>query len=168
MFTETNNLSHRHLWALVATLGLVTGCEDTKPKSLEDCLIQGLKGVTSDQAAKTITYACTQKFPKPEKAAMALDYTALAKLKAEFRPIGGTMLDGSLYNGNQDLQLSTVNVSVRVSTNGPGSPEVWSQEYKIDLYCPPQKSAYTTIHLGRQIGNHKVEYYIVSATGSRE
>ena len=162
------NLPHRHLCALVATLVLVTGCEDPKPKSLEDCLIQGLKGVTSDQAAKTITFACTQNFPKPEKATIALSSTALAKLKPEFKQLGGTMLDGSLYNGNQDLQLSTVNVVVRVSANGPGTPEVWSQEYKLDLYCPPQQSAYTTIHLGRQIGNHKVEYYVVSATGSRE
>lgn len=33
------------------------------PKTYEDCILQGMKGVTSDVAARTIQAACSEKFP---------------------------------------------------------------------------------------------------------
>ena len=36
------------------------------PKNYEDCVLQGMKGISSDHAARVVQIACLEKFPKKE------------------------------------------------------------------------------------------------------
>ena len=48
---------------LAALVSYLAPWRALEPKSFEDCILVGMKGVSANQAADAITYACRKKFP---------------------------------------------------------------------------------------------------------
>jgi len=119
------------------------------PRSLEDCILENMKGVTSDDAAKQIQYACMMKFSdnEPTKKCKMREMTA-----AEAANVTGNAsisrtpyFSGSFYNGNSVATIDEIVVIFKADNIKP------PQEYKLFLSSPiaPKSSntAGTTVQL---------------------
>jgi hypothetical protein len=60
-------------WAIMALAAAVGAAavygliQLSGPSNFDDCLLAGLKGVSSDYAAKGVAIACGRKFPRPQE-----------------------------------------------------------------------------------------------------
>lgn len=118
------------------------------PRSLEDCILENMKGVTSDDAALQIRVACMQKFPgdEPKKCKMREMTPAEANNVTGNASISNTpYFSGSFYNGNSVATVDEIVVIFRADNIKP------PQEYKLYLSYPiaPKSSntAGTTVQL---------------------
>jgi hypothetical protein len=103
------------------------------PRSLEDCILENMKGVTSDDAALQIRVACMQKFPgdEPKKCKMREMTAAEANNVTGNASISSTpYFSGSFYNGNSVATVDEIVVIFRADNIKP------PQEYKLYLSYP--------------------------------
>ena len=121
------------------------------PRTLEDCILQNMKGVTSDDAAKQIRAACMMKFSdnEPTKKCKMREMTTAEAANvtgnASVSNYGNPYFSGSFYNGNSVATVDEINVIFRA--DNIKTP----QEYKLYLQYPisPKSSntAGTTVQL---------------------
>jgi hypothetical protein len=116
------------------------------PATYQECILENMKGVTSDEAARSIRVACAQQFPRPDTsprpatcAARLLTKDEKHLLKAKWRTYehfsvtnegntyGDTAISVSLYNGNSNIALKSI--TVRLSKES--DPGEVAQIYKI-------------------------------------
>ena len=98
LFLLTSNYSYA--WSLLG------------PSTLEDCILENMKGVTSDDAALAIRVACMKKFPgdatkqckmREMTSAEAKNVTALARMKEKYF-ISGLKMDVLVRPRTNDLR----------------------------------------------------------------
>lgn len=98
-----------------------------QPTTFQECILDGMKGVTSDMAAKAILATCDQKFRKPEPPSVDLPYEALSNLvgHAEWdipypkKDHLSTHFTGTIYNKNKDWTVTSLSIRVW-QVNKPG------------------------------------------------
>lgn len=121
------------------------------PSDYDECIIDGMKNVTSDVAARLIRQSCAKKFPgkkTPRTPWQTLPSDATERLtgKAYIDRLG--RLTGNFYNGNADWVVSDVTISIRergwakklfdLSMKEP--PEPHREIYKISIFLPSYAS----------------------------
>lgn len=100
------------------------------PKTYEECILQNMKGVTSDSAATQIQVACAVKFLDKkdnscEKRELRPEELKLVKGTASFSNYSGEpYFRGNFYNGNQQIPLTDIIVSIQAKNIVP--PETYS------------------------------------------
>lgn len=106
------------------------------PRSLEDCILENMKGVTSDDAATQIRAACMLKFSdnEPTKKCKMREMTA-AEAKnvtgnASISNYSAPYFSGSFYNGNSVATIDEIVVIFRADNIKP------AQEYKLYMQYP--------------------------------
>ncbi|MCD8523942.1 MAG: hypothetical protein LRY72_17015 [Saccharospirillaceae bacterium] len=81
------------------------------PKDYDDCILQGMKGVTSDIAAAHIAKSCREKFAtgKKEASCKAVEFNALemeeVKTDLEITWVGN-YITVAVYNGNRNKTVT--------------------------------------------------------------
>ena len=127
------------------------------PSNYDECIIDAMRGVSSDVAARAIIESCENLFPKPQREAapQATDPAApvapalldtadsrsltddeLARLNATAKVFGSTYRV-TVNNGNPDLALTEVTIAVW-DDNDPASSR---KEYSEAVQIAPQSSA---------------------------
>jgi hypothetical protein len=110
----------------------LSGCNPFKKQTFEDCLLENLKGVKSDDAAADIKYACLVKTSnnedtsderKCENRALTIDERKLVNGTAFVESYG--TLKVKLYNGNSNIKINGVKVKL-IDTEK-------NQEFNFDL-----------------------------------
>jgi len=100
------------------------------PKNFDDCILENMKGVTSDQAASTIYGSCAAKFPTEEKKCKLRNLTKSEKSNirgsAKVTDIGKPYFSADFYNGNSEITINAATVTISAPNIKP------SQQY--DLY----------------------------------
>ena len=130
-------------WAPVASAWGLFG-----PKTVEECILENMKGVTSDAAAKSIEAACFEKYYQPTQKKQCklreLNKTEAEKVTADFyfRDIGGPYLTLRIYNGSE-VQVEKIKAYVAADNIKPG------QVYVLNLVEPikPKSTADTGIQI---------------------
>lgn len=83
-------------------------------KNFDDCILESMKGATSDRAAALIARSCRKKFPSAE-----LSYTQLQNLTGRAgKSSYDNTFSGSLYNGNTDIVVTEVTIGVTTTISG--------------------------------------------------
>jgi len=108
------------------------------PRTVEDCILENMKGVTSDDAAKQIQFACYSKFSDyeaPKKCNMR-DMTPSEMSNVQgtgsIIDMGKAYFSGKFYNGNSIATVDEINVLVLADNIKP------AQEYKLYMQFPIQ------------------------------
>ena len=91
------------------------------PSNFDECILESMKGVTNNAAAKAIYHACRSKFPikKP-------DISKTRELSpAEYRLLTGraghsygNVFKGNIYNGNKNITIYQITFYVTTKIDG--------------------------------------------------
>jgi len=111
------------------------------PSNFDECVLQSMKGVTSDAAARIIARACRNKFPenpKENKKTRELSEDELRNVHGRAGHDWGTHFGGNLYNGNSKVTITQVLVIVVTKLKGK---ETSRREYLTDVKIQPQTTA---------------------------
>ena len=119
------------------------------PKDFDECIIEGMKGVQSDVAAKLVYQSCLKKFPPkkakvPEKTKLPIE--ALEKLTGHAGLKSSGYFSGNIYNGNSDWTVTELIIDIREKDSIKKSinnyldnnkPKPRIDKYKIEKVIPP-------------------------------
>ncbi len=110
------------------------------PRNYDECILESLKGVTSDVAATMISRSCREKFPKIPKTqsiSRILKSSELGQITGRAGPGLGNYFQGNLYNGNSGITVSQITFIV---TTRIDKKDVF-RTYVTDVNIPPHASA---------------------------
>jgi hypothetical protein len=124
-----------------------------EPKNFDECILENMKGVTSDIAANAIGKSCAAKYPKKTEQKCKLTEAKpwdLSKITGtgSFTDIGEPYFSANLYNG---MDKSIEEITVIISGENIKQP----QEYKLFLQYPisPKSSGSPGISIQSFPGN---------------
>ena len=129
------------LWGILFLMVVSNSCfawSLLEPKDFDECILENMKGVTSDVAAHQIRKSCRSKFPYPnekisECTLQEFTSSEMAKLQATGNVNYG-YFKGNVYNGSQKT-IREILVIYKTSSKSE------SVEYKIsDLNIKPSTS----------------------------
>jgi len=105
-------------------------------QTYEECILENMKGVTSDDAAGNIRVACFNKTKKSAPPAPVCKDRSLSSLEMGNITGSGAIADlvdffyVNVHNGNSNIELKSLNVKIFASNIKP------PQEYKVDFWPP--------------------------------
>jgi hypothetical protein len=87
------------------------------PSDYDECILEGMKGVTSDVAAQLIRQSCQKKFPKKthEDNSVELPSSALEKIEGKAGVAGNGYYEGIIFNGNREWHITSLTVRLEDS-----------------------------------------------------
>jgi hypothetical protein len=134
------------------------------PSNYDECILESMKGVTSDVAARMIARSCQEKFPDKPKAqprSRELNSSELGQITGRAGNSFGNYFGGNLYNGNRGLTISQITVVV---TTKVGKKDV-SRTYVADVNIPPQTTADFSFSIVKGDEGSDYSWGIVGARG---
>lgn len=81
------------------------------PANFDECVIESMKGVTSDVAAREIVNACRSKFPETCSKDSEVPNGIYRKLDVQ-ASTGNDFVKGDIYNGNQDWIITKITIKL--------------------------------------------------------
>jgi hypothetical protein len=134
-------------------LASLTTAARSGPSSYEDCILESMRGVTSDEAARAIQFACREKFPVGF-GATALTDTELTQIKLgnaqlanaipveEYSPEavkaaqdkGSNWMEFTATNTSDNLTITQITIQVAGDDVGP------SRDYTVNCNIKPRTS----------------------------
>ena len=114
------------------------------PSNYDECILESMKGVKSDLAAKSIIRSCRNKFSdrsKGEVKSRSLSYTEMSQLtgRASFSEFSyGGNFSGKIYNGNANVTISEITIQITTTRNGKKITRL----YRDDVNVEPQTTGY--------------------------
>ncbi len=153
----------------ITTILLVTGAQffasDSKsgwwgPSTYEECILENMKGITSDHAAAAVQAACRKKFPEKAQTGTSgstgescqnprkLSISELAEVKVQNFRSYKRLIDIDFHNGNSKLYIKSL-VFVLYDTLGDSV-----EKHAEDVYVSPQSSSSSNF-LSNFAMNHK-------------
>ena len=133
----------------------------------EDCILQGMKGVTDESAATAIKQACWKKYPPKAHADEVIPPGVLTQLTGHAGPNGMGSFSGELYNGNKNWTITQVTISlapVGATAAASSAEQQDAKEYNATVEIKPL----TTSHVSFAIvgpTNQSVNWSITGARG---
>jgi len=102
----------------------------------DECILERLPSTNNTTAAAAIVSACRSKFPDPgphNGFPSSLHTAQLAKITGRAGVLSGTSYGGNLYNGNNDIVVTDLDVAVSAIHNRDTTTHL----YRIELHLPP-------------------------------
>ena len=87
----------------------------------DECIVESMKGVKSDVAARSIIRSCREKFPDRDelkRKSRNLSSSELKKLTGRAGLVLGNYYSGNLYNGLKNLTITELTVAVSTKMDG--------------------------------------------------
>ena len=128
---------------LLGALALqLTACDRLfGPSDYDECVLQSMKGVNSDLAARAIAISCREKFPEKKTPDSELPPTALSRLTGH-GGMGYSGFSGNIYNGNNDWNVTRVTVMLIAKGKGKDAEAFLNaKEYNVDVSVDPLTSS---------------------------
>jgi hypothetical protein len=108
------------------------------PGNYEECILDSMKGVTSDLAARAIISSCRNKFPTKPFADSELSSSVIRQLGGQAAMTDYGYFKGTIYNGNGEWTVTQFTVVLTPKTNtGGGDSSSLLRRYKVDVSVPP-------------------------------
>jgi hypothetical protein len=147
---------------------LFLSCE-SEPKNYDECILKYVKEGMNERAVNTVTLSCMNKFEevkttkKPLNKDGSLNSDQLSKLTGRAGLKYGDYYSGSIYNGNDNLIITEVEISITITLED----EKITRKYIDEVFIEPK----TTGDFGFDIivGDEGAEYsWFISAAKARK
>jgi hypothetical protein len=107
------------------------------PGNYDQCVLESMKGITSDRAADQAKQFCREKFSEMKLHQADLPPDAFGKLIIH-AGFGYGVFSGNIYNGNNDYTVTRITVLLTPGgKTKPAEASLGGKEYDIDLTVPP-------------------------------
>jgi hypothetical protein len=113
------------------------------PSNYEECILQSMRGVTSDVAARSIRMACRIQFPVEVKKCVGVNLTheQLSKLDGRaYSSFGSFIID--IYNGNESVAVGSIDLVFK--DKGTDQAKNYKAEF---LPSPVEPLSQSSLHL---------------------
>lgn len=107
------------------------------PKDYDGCILESMKGVTSDLAARNIQRSCMEKFPKKTSECKATNFTRdeYDKLSIQaFSSQHSGYLTLKIHNNNRNKSITAINVELSAENINP--PQEYEMYIRYDKIGP--------------------------------
>lgn len=137
------------------------------PDNYDECILEGMKGVTSDLAAAEIRQACRRKFNQksslPERVKVPDEVLANLSGTGGMNGFGG--FSGEIYNGNSDWVINKVTIRLVAADNGSIGPGGAKHiDFQETILVGPLKTERFTVRTS-SLPASDINWYIVGAVG---
>lgn len=132
--TTMKNIRFILILFLISSIPSLVLAEWFGPSDYDECILESMKGVTSDRAAILIERSCRKKFPKePEKKPKLRDlsYEELSNLTGKAGLSFGSSFSGKIYNGNSNLTISEIAILVKTTVDGKEVSRTYTDEVTV-------------------------------------
>lgn len=130
------------------------------PRDYDECILQSMKGVNSDTAARAIMRSCREKFPERKPEDSQLPPEATQKLTGHGGMGNYGDFSGNIYNGNNDWTVTQVTLML-VPKDSATLPDM--KAYNAEVSVSPLKSS--TFSFSVDGPRQEYSWSIVSARG---
>jgi len=135
------------------------------PNNFEECILDSMKGVTSDQAANAITYACRKKFQnqaEPKKSTRTLTADELKLVTGRGAPAySGDYYSIDLYNGNSKVSITNATIFIGTRIGGKEAGNFYAN----DVDIPPMTTKQLFFKFIRGDNKATYEWAVAEAKG---
>jgi hypothetical protein len=108
------------------------------PSTYDECVLESMKGVTSDAAAGAIVRSCRAKFSGKGPNDSEVPANVVGQLDGRAGMTNYGYFKGSIYNGNKDWTITQVTVVLVPKTKDKSlDPARRAKEYNVNLSVPP-------------------------------
>lgn len=124
----------------VAILIFTTACN--KPSNYDECILKYVKEDMNERAVNAVVSSCRNTFPEneekenPNVSVRSLTSEELEKLTGRAGYEYGTY-DGSIYNGNDEITVTEVEIAVRTTSEGEQVTRTYRDN---DVYIKPKST----------------------------
>ena len=139
------------------------------PGDYEECILDAMKGVTSDKAAQEIKHACKKKFPAKRIVLYTLGAYELRKITGTGKIVindYGDNLELELYNGTSQT-LNEITIRVVSVKNGEKVSRDYSSLDSTRWPFPPKTTAYFSTRILKWPKGATLEWSVISAKYSK-
>jgi len=108
-----------------------------QPKDFDDCILKHMSGTTNERAARFIYHSSLEKYPERstgDRKSRELNSTELSRITGRAGLAFGNYYSGSLYNGNDKVTVTHVEVVVTTLIDKKPS----SRGYIAEVTIPPK------------------------------
>ena len=162
-----DHMNQRTLIFAIPLLLVLGGCDQiTGPRDYDECILQSMKGVNSDMAARSIVRSCREKFPEQKLDDSPLPSNVLSQLTGHAGMGDFGYFSGSIYNGSRDWTVTQVTVSLIPQEKGKEAVDLFAaKEYNTSVAVAPLTSSSFSF----AVDGPKQEYFwnIVGARGHK-
>ena len=136
------------------------------PSDYDECILDSMKGVTSDKAALLIVRSCRAKFPSSNQQPAdtrvlsneeLLLLTGRAGISSSFRGF----FSGTIYNGNKNITVTEIKVRVSTTISGKLVSNVYTSVVNIE----PETTGTVSFHLIEGDAGANYPWTIAGAVG---
>jgi hypothetical protein len=151
------------LWSALLFPGLVIAGWFGGPNDYNSCILESMKGVTSDVAARMIRSSCREKFPEKAHDEVELPESALQKIEGKGNSSDNNKnFEGTIFNGNSDWTVSSLEIRItdketkafrdyKVSFGGIGTsyrlPPTMTGHFSFQPYELPKDYSWTILRI---------------------
>lgn len=146
----------------------------SKPQTYEDCILEGMKGVTSDVAARAIMAACLKKFPDAAPSVRAPSRTPLPQSEVSLITIevavdrsARSRIYVNVHNGTRSWNVERMVLSATPQAGTKGlSPKQFALDTELAYGVRPLETKQTSYEFGGTFDATKYVYSLVEADGT--
>lgn len=134
------------------------------PSDYDECILDSMKGVTSDVAAAAIIQSCRGEFPKKPKEkpkTTALSREEVSRLTGSAGIEYGNSFGGNIYNGNEKVTISKISLRVTTTSGGAGV----SRTYTDDVNISPKTTGSFSFKILKGDRGADYSWHIIDAHG---
>lgn len=134
------------------------------PSNYDECVLESMKGVTSDVAARVIVRSCREKFPEKRPSDTAVPASVVSQLDGRAGMNYG-FFKGNIYNGSREWTITQLTVVLAAKTKEKSSASKSSpREYNVDVTLPPLTNS-EFIFSANSDGASEYDWIITKARG---
>lgn len=106
------------------------------PKNHDECILEGMKGVTNDVAANAVFQACSNKFSTPEQSCHPTPFSKIDYANLSFSVDNSKFFTVRVYNAHEKKNIQSIRFMISAANMNP------PQTYKLNFYpiVAPQSS----------------------------
>src|SRR3989344_762952 len=111
------------------------------PSNYDECVLESMKGVTSDLAARAIMRSCRDKFPEPKTNDSEVPANVVGQLDGRAGMTNYGWFTGTIYNGDKEWTITQLPiVLVPKSKDKSADLTLRAREYNVLVNAPPLTS----------------------------
>lgn len=104
----------------------------------DECVLESMKGVTSDVAAGAIMRSCRDKFPEKRPSDSEVPLSVVNQLDGRAGMTNYGYFKGNLYNGNKEWTITQITVILAPKDKSKSAVEKSRpKEYNVNVMVPP-------------------------------